>query len=117
MSFKKINFLLLALFLSGCSAQTELHLPIAALPEGQQANMVRGADTAVVVEGNYCELRSAIPFYWKLDTDGALKDALGKAPGAIALQDVTVTQKVQFFLIRSKICVAVVGMPLYVAKQ
>ncbi len=114
--FKFILWASLALSLSACTVRSDLHLSLATL-SGGPPKIYSKADAMTSVVGRHCESYSISPVHWKVDSELALKSALEKVPGAVALSNVTITQSMYFYFVRSLVCTEVSGTPLFIAEQ
>lgn len=123
MTKKAISILLFALFLGGCSARLG-HFSVISYPnqvvslsdiasaKPMQKEKVTGSSTSWGVSGLF-PLFSAF-FYFFPALDDAMEDALSKAPGAIALTDVSVHYRTTFCLLFNLMTITVEGTPVSV---
>lgn len=122
-SHKKLYFYILFFFLiAGCSVTSDVHLSLIVPEENKESvNLDRAARNAssnlAKVSGKSCHSRTAFPAMLNVNMDHAVKNALIKAPGAIALEDVDVTQKVNSFFVYNRVCTEVKGLPVYSLNQ
>lgn len=114
---KIISYLLSLWILSACSATSDFHIPFIATSADQQMAPIKDGTNNERVYGEHCRSLSTLPFFWRVNMDKALEKALSKRQGIIALEDVQVTHKVQFYLVYSTICTEIVGQPLYAKNE
>lgn len=110
---KAIFFFTISLLLSACAATTDFHIPFLGATADQKTFAVKDGTNNERVYGQYCRSFSTLPFFWRVNMDNAIQEALKKRKGIIALEDVKITHKVQFYLIYSQVCTEVIGLPLY----
>lgn len=99
--------------LSGCSSMKIMHQPFVATDAKFTEELVKTLDMKEGIKGEDCTYIFILPLGSPPTVDGAIQDALKKAPGAVGLYNVQVRQTAMTALIYAKMCVKVAGAPLY----